>query len=179
MTVHCPHCTTGYELPAHLIGPAGARVRCPRCRTSFHVAPPGAPPVMAGGIVSVSAVASPPAWAAEPPAPRREVDGPAVRRPQADDDSALAVATEPEPGPDPATAAAPADPHAIACDVVERWLERDGDAVIRARVARRLFRDHGPALFAAFDAYRMRAGAAAPAAAFRAALHLRLGLALN
>lgn len=37
MTVHCPHCSTGYVLPDHLMGPRGARVRCPRCERPFVV----------------------------------------------------------------------------------------------------------------------------------------------
>jgi predicted Zn finger-like uncharacterized protein len=37
MTVHCPHCSTGYRLPGHLMGPLGARVRCPECQGSFEV----------------------------------------------------------------------------------------------------------------------------------------------
>ena len=37
MTVHCPHCSTGYLLPDHLMGPRGARVRCPQCKRPFVV----------------------------------------------------------------------------------------------------------------------------------------------
>jgi predicted Zn finger-like uncharacterized protein len=37
MTVHCPHCSTGYLLPDHLVGPRGARVRCPTCEGTFVV----------------------------------------------------------------------------------------------------------------------------------------------
>src|SRR3989442_14913609 len=37
MTVHCPHCSTGYLLPDHLMGPRGARVRCPHCKRPFVV----------------------------------------------------------------------------------------------------------------------------------------------
>jgi len=37
MTVHCPHCATAYLLPDALLGPRGARVRCPRCANRFVV----------------------------------------------------------------------------------------------------------------------------------------------
>jgi predicted Zn finger-like uncharacterized protein len=37
MTVHCPHCSTAYLLPDHLLGPRGARVRCPKCAGAFVV----------------------------------------------------------------------------------------------------------------------------------------------
>jgi predicted Zn finger-like uncharacterized protein len=38
MTVYCPHCSTGYLLPDHLIGRHGTRVRCPECQGAFAVA---------------------------------------------------------------------------------------------------------------------------------------------
>ena len=38
MTVQCPHCQTRYLLPDHLLGPRGARVRCPGCGNRFDVA---------------------------------------------------------------------------------------------------------------------------------------------
>ena len=39
MTVHCPHCLTGYLLPDRLLGGQGARVRCPGCEGVFVVLP--------------------------------------------------------------------------------------------------------------------------------------------
>lgn len=39
MTVHCPHCSTGYLLPDHLLGERGSRVRCPACTGAFVVLP--------------------------------------------------------------------------------------------------------------------------------------------
>ena len=41
MPVTCPHCSTRYVLPEALLGPGGARVRCPRCREPFAVGPDG------------------------------------------------------------------------------------------------------------------------------------------
>lgn len=38
MTVQCPQCQTKYLLPDHLLGPRGARVRCPGCGHRFDVA---------------------------------------------------------------------------------------------------------------------------------------------
>lgn len=37
MTVQCPQCATRYLLPDHLLGPRGARVRCPGCGHRFDV----------------------------------------------------------------------------------------------------------------------------------------------
>ncbi len=39
--VRCPHCVTEYLLPETLLGPGGARVRCPSCHGSFSVARDG------------------------------------------------------------------------------------------------------------------------------------------
>ncbi len=41
MIVACPNCSTGYLFPEQLMGPGGARVRCPRCQNVFAVAPDG------------------------------------------------------------------------------------------------------------------------------------------
>ncbi len=48
MPVTCPHCSTRYVLPKALLGPGGARVRCPRCREPFVVTAEGdaVPPVV-------------------------------------------------------------------------------------------------------------------------------------
>ena len=43
--VGCPHCSRRYLLPRRLMGPGGARVRCPGCQESFDVAPEPARPV--------------------------------------------------------------------------------------------------------------------------------------
>src|SRR5262245_21965462 len=37
--VGCPHCSRRYLLPRRLMGPGGARVRCPGCQESFDVTP--------------------------------------------------------------------------------------------------------------------------------------------
>lgn len=72
MTVHCPHCATGYILPDPLVGERGARVRCPACEGSFVVIPenghgakhanggstPEAPPPLESSAADLAAVAS-------------------------------------------------------------------------------------------------------------------------
>ena len=69
MILDCPSCNARYELPESLLGPAGARVRCPSCGTSFAVDPSGrrlsepASPVAAPTV----AVENPPAAAPFPP----------------------------------------------------------------------------------------------------------------
>jgi predicted Zn finger-like uncharacterized protein len=62
MILDCPSCNARYELPESLLGPAGARVRCPSCGASFAVDPSGrrlSEPTPAPGI----AVEEPPAAA--------------------------------------------------------------------------------------------------------------------
>jgi predicted Zn finger-like uncharacterized protein len=41
MQVTCPHCSTRYVLLESMLGPLGARVRCPRCREPFTVSRDG------------------------------------------------------------------------------------------------------------------------------------------
>ena len=80
MTVHCPHCSTGYLLPDHLVGARGARVRCPTCQGAFVVLARG------GNGVGEGAPAAPAPAAAATPAP---VAPP--RPPEAPDDVAVSI----------------------------------------------------------------------------------------
>lgn len=67
--ISCPECGTGYLLPEHLLGPAGASVRCPRCQQLFAVDAQGrsrpagdprdgAPPLAAAGEPAPAGAAS-------------------------------------------------------------------------------------------------------------------------
>jgi predicted Zn finger-like uncharacterized protein len=42
LDIRCPNCETEYLLPEALLGPGGARVRCPSCQHNFAVARDGA-----------------------------------------------------------------------------------------------------------------------------------------
>lgn len=66
-----------------------------------------------------------------------------------------------------------ADERAIAGEVLDELAARAGGTLEAAAREGRLFRDHGPALLEAFDAYRARAGEAAGAQAFREELMRR------
>ena len=72
MNVRCPHCATPFRLPPELMGPGGARVRCPACAGAFVVDAAGA----------VSGDPSPAAAAAEPAAEETPIE--AARRVLAD-----------------------------------------------------------------------------------------------
>lgn len=40
MIVQCPNCQSKFKLPDEKVGPAGAKLRCGKCRNVFHVDPP-------------------------------------------------------------------------------------------------------------------------------------------
>jgi predicted Zn finger-like uncharacterized protein len=67
---------------------------------------------------------------------------------------------------------------AAARSVLERLSRDHGEAIERARDEHRLFADYGPALMAAFEAYRREAGEDAGPGPFREALRERWGVEL-
>jgi predicted Zn finger-like uncharacterized protein len=71
LDIRCPHCESEYLLPEALLGPGGARVRCPSCQQVFAVARDGV--VIPGdtglGPAPGAASAEP---AAAPPAPPQQ-----------------------------------------------------------------------------------------------------------
>jgi predicted Zn finger-like uncharacterized protein len=70
MTVACPNCSSCYALPAHLLGPSGARVCCPACWNRFSLDPEGnVVPADLGVPVAVAAAAAANPAPAAPPAP--------------------------------------------------------------------------------------------------------------
>lgn len=168
MIISCPQCSTGYLLPEHLMGPGGARVRCPRCQHLFDVGPDGStrlPPEVAEAPPpdTLEVREEPAAQSAPPPAPAGE--------------PAPAAAAQADP---PAAASAPApereDPLATAHALLSELAERSGDALEQARAGQRLFAEFGPALMETYEAYRRRAGREAGPGPFRAALRERWGV---
>jgi predicted Zn finger-like uncharacterized protein len=149
MTVHCPHCSTGYLLPDHLVGPRGARVRCPQCAQAFVVLPEeaaDAPPEPA----PAEAPRAEPAPAAAMPAPAHT---PRETLPLELDPAARAV-------------------H-IARVVLDDLEQRLGPALDLARARGRMLAEHGPALFEAYERYRREAGPNAAPDAFRSEVRQR------
>ena len=156
MIIACPNCSTGYLLPEHLVGPGGARVRCPRCQLLFAVGIDGQPRELA-----------PPAPMPGRPFEATE-DAPAVAAPPP------ATTAEPETGAEPE-----AEGHlAVARSVLEQLAAHEGEAMERARAEHRFFAEFGPALMVAYETYRRRAGAGADPSAFRTALRERWGVEL-
>ena len=185
MTVHCPHCLTGYLLPEHLLGGKGARVRCPGCQGVFVVLPEGeaigesgdagkadAGQVLAeatsgttsGGGVGTSATG---AERTTDPAPTALPRAPAAT-------ASRSAEHEPARGATPA-----AEPAMVAGAVLDILADFLGDALTRSRARGTVLSDHGPAIIAVWEEYRRRAGEDAPPAVFRAALRDRCGVDLT
>ena len=161
MTIACPHCQSRYLLPPSLMGPGGARVRCPQCRNPFLV---GAD----GGVTALPAAgAEPPKTQIEnaaPPAPA-EPRAPAVPEP---------AATE------TVTASEPETPAEVARRLLAEMDAEHGPSEIAfAAQHGTFFFAHGHRLMAAWDDYRRLAGRAASAAVFRDALRERWGVELT
>ena len=162
MNVSCPHCGARYLLPANLLGPGGARVRCPGCSRSFDVPPA----VHAGGTQAASGpvtaadrspVAASPASRVLEETPRRpSIVPPGAARPPAAD--ALA-------------------PQEIARELLSALSARSGGSLSAAASEGSLFSQHGPAIFEAFDEFRRRAPNVG-AGPFRAALRELWGVEL-
>ncbi len=156
MNVTCPHCLSRYLLPESLMGPGGARVRCPRCQEAFLVTPDGD-------------VAAAPQFAEAAMAPA----------PSAAEEAAVAAAPEPEPEPVEAVAAAPEGPEEVARRIVAALDQAIGAEIADATREGRLLSRFGARLLDAYDAYRNEAGRAVSAAPFREALRERWGVELT
>jgi predicted Zn finger-like uncharacterized protein len=158
MTVHCPHCSTGYLLPSHLIGPRGARVRCPSCHGSFVVLPDGewegSDEALGASRVaesSVLGVVAGPAVAAETMAPSAVIDT--------------------APSGEPARPETPGEEAAdVAAAIMKSLAHHLGESLVEARRSGRVLSRHGPAIVDAFAEYRRRAGPGVSAEPFQAAL---------
>jgi predicted Zn finger-like uncharacterized protein len=156
--IACPNCSIGYLLPEHLVGPGGARVRCPRCQHLFAVGVDGQPREPVLSAPRTVPPGRPPEAAAEAPA----VAAPPV--------TAVEPAGEAESG---------AEGHlAVARAVLDQLAVHEGEAIERARAERRFFAEFGPALMVAYETYRRRAGEGADPSAFRTALRERWGVEL-
>jgi hypothetical protein len=80
--------------------------------------------------------------------------------------------------PAPVEAPGGPPPEQIAREILAALAEHHGEAIETAARAGKLFTEFGPALFAAYDDYRRRAGKGAGADAFRDALRERWGIEL-
>lgn len=174
MTVHCPHCSTDYLLPNHLLGSRGAKVRCPSCQQMF----------------TVLRVAGSDEWrieASPAPAPTADLSTPETSHPLS---SFLGV------GPDlvlPSIAAEAAaavsgsaggesaddDPAALASRFLDEMSHRLGDRLTDAVSRGRLLSELGPELMRAYDDFRRTLVKGADAAVFRTAVKQRWGVDLE
>ena len=161
MTVHCPHCSTGYLLPDHLIGPRGSRVRCPSCQGAFVVVPEG-------GMDRVDAVRQEAGPAEGLEHTLHGVVGAAV--------TAGPAVMEAEPATEASETRPTEGPAAVAAAVLDALVATLGDALVGARHRGRVLSEHGPAIMDAYAEYRRRGGVAAAPGPFRDALKERCGV---
>jgi predicted Zn finger-like uncharacterized protein len=157
MTIHCPHCLTGYELPRNLMGEHGSRVRCPACQGVFVVLPEGE---------AESAMAGAPSGPLHEPLPEAG-------------SHAAAGATAGAARPGPAAEAPDYNPALVAGAVLDVMVDFLGASLTRSRERGTVLSDHGPAIVAVWEEYRRRAGEGAPADEFRQALKRRVGIDLT
>jgi len=180
MTIACPFCTTRYLLPDHLLGPGGARVRCPSCHRSFVVPADAARPEahepevapLSGAPARVHAGDAHGAAAASGGGEGARTEGtlpPIAPVPSRGHSVKSRGAETPAAGDAPAAT----DHAAIARAVLAALAEHHGAAIETAAASGRLFSEFGPDVFAAYDDYRRRVGKGASAEAFRAALRER------
>lgn len=183
MNVTCPYCSTSYRLPSHLLGPGGARVRCPRCQGQFSVPPPAvgaeAAPSEAGAGAALGRGAVEPRSAAGV-----ATGGDGGTRAEAPARGASAAAGEQGEGAGHRDRETEGDDrlveaYAVATELVERLAQEGGDALASAISRGQLFAKFGPRIAAAFDEYRSRAGRQVGEGPFREALRERLGVDLE
>ncbi|HUK62502.1 MAG TPA: zinc-ribbon domain-containing protein [Dongiaceae bacterium] len=152
MNVFCSHCSTGYLLPDHLLGPRGARVRCPACGKTFVVLLETAP---------ASAATGP----ADAPDPEPVEPGPGA--------PVAAAAPEPVPPADPEPASAGrsggAD-EALAHQLLGELAREKGARLERARRQGRVLAEFGPELMSVYEEYRRRLGDGGTPHAFKKVL---------
>jgi len=180
MTVHCPHCLTGYLLPEHLLGGAGARVRCPGCEGVFVVLPEGGVSADEGqsGDTVIAEAMSDATSGGGAGAHAIDPERPTDPAPMAGSPEPVGTPAPPAT-PEPAREAATAEPARVAGAVLDVLADFLGDALTRSRDRGTVLSDHGPAIIAVWDEYRRRAGADAPSTVFRAALRDRCGVDLS
>ena len=186
MPVTCPHCSTRYVLPKALLGPGGARVRCPRCREPFSVSPEGeaiAPAAKPAGNGAAPAAPENGTPAHDPvPAgpPRLEVQVPEPEAAPAGPVHATIVEDAPAMVAAGAAPAAPVEtPLTVARNVLDELAKHSEGAITASRDAGSLFREFGPVIAEAFEFYRRQVGPGADAAPFRAALREKWGVDLD
>jgi len=196
MAVTCPRCARRFRLPPSRVGRGGARVRCSGCERWFEWRPGGERPSLPAEH-EVRAEWRP---FLEPPrldgfahANLAALDVPdAIRDPFADPESAwpgesgaaFAVDHEielPDALAEPGSAIeelddADATPDLVVRLAVEELANEHAEALLRAWEGGALFERCGSLVIAAWQRCRARLGAGAEPAAFRAALHARLGI---
>jgi predicted Zn finger-like uncharacterized protein len=152
MNVFCSHCSTGYLLPDDLLGPRGARVRCPTCGKTFVVLLETAP--AEGGEGAPETIVEEPATPASPES-----------RPPESDAVTTTGADRTRPGDE-----------GLARELLDALADQAGPRLDSARSRGRVLAEFGPELMTVYEEFRRRVGVKGSAVAFRRALKERWGV---
>ena len=156
MTVHCPHCSTGYLLPDALLGTRGARVRCPNCGKAFVVLREGR------ALAEVSAPSMP------HPAPANGEESRATGVSQR--------MTASKTNNDRSAPAGESEAAVVAGRLLDELSARLGEPLERARIDRRVLSQFGADIMRTYEEYRRTLGERGSPDAFRVALRERLAV---
>jgi len=162
MTVYCSYCSTGYLLPDHLMGPRGARVRCPKCGKTFVV------------------LRDPPVTGPEPAprSPEVETLGPDIVHERASTESADPAGragNESTTSSDP-IATVTGDDDTLAREMLDALAAHLGPRLAEVRGRGRVLAEFGPDLMRVVDEYRRRAPGPGALLAFKHVLRERWGV---
>ena len=153
MNVYCSHCSTGYLLPDDLLGPRGARVRCPACGKTFVVlldtASSTGDPVPTG-------VAAPTPLAAD-----RIEPAPTAVEPEAPSATVTKAAGDGGAGGGDET---------LAHELLDGLAREKGPRLETARLSGRVLAEFGPELMSVYEEYRRRLGSAGSPLTFKRVL---------
>ena len=153
MNVYCSHCSTGYLLPDDLLGPRGARVRCPACGKTFVVLLETAP---TAGESDPGVEAAPMPLAAE-----RVEPAPATMEPEAPGENAAEPAGDGGPRGGDET---------LAHQLLDGLAREKGARLETARLRGRVLAEFGPELMSVYEEYRRRMGSAGSPLTFKRVL---------
>jgi predicted Zn finger-like uncharacterized protein len=156
MNVFCSHCSTGYLLPDHLLGPRGARVRCPTCGKTF---------VVLLETASATGAASPVSASDSGPSAPRSVDAEPIATVEPLESDPAGSSDGTRSGATSATG-----DEKLARQLLDGLAQEKGERLETARQRGRVLAEFGPELMTAYEEYRRRLGSGGSPLAFKKVL---------
>ncbi|NOT33136.1 MAG: hypothetical protein HOP12_03095 [Candidatus Eisenbacteria bacterium] len=162
MNVYCTQCSSAYLLPDHLLGPGGARVRCPACGAAFVVKRDDEETVgsIAAAAEAEAARVSRSFWSpSEEFAVGAEVNAEELGEPVPEHASATTVTSDPA--------------EQLATELLDAVAADGGERLAAAHREGRVLAEFGASILDAYDEYRRRLGGEAESVAFKRVLRER------